>query len=357
MKQWLKALEGDDTPAAIAAAEALGNLGFEGQPAAPGLALMLRHADRQRRLAAATRAGTSGACRRRFHPHARSGRQGGRRRGPCRGGQGPGAARPSRSSDARITRSNCRMSIDSRAALRPLNPTSSTMPTSQVSSRCVGRRLAIVHSPLRDRRDLPPRRGDGLPAAGGAPGRIAGTSRRRLRQLRGGPGLRSRPERPRSPGFSAARGSGCFPPWKRSAAAGPSSAAVAAGSGVKRLAAFGHRRRVCRRHRPAPRCDRRGRNVPGELHVPPEAAGRSAIRGIFSQDLVAAQQPPYAAYVETRRLRHLLGLARVVLRTRRPADRLAAHERHDRPRPLVRRRPCPAPASWPHRRRTGPRTP
>ena len=60
MRQWLKALEGDDTPAAIAAAEALGNLGFEGQPAAPGLALMLRHADRQRRLAAATALGRLG---------------------------------------------------------------------------------------------------------------------------------------------------------------------------------------------------------------------------------------------------------------------------------------------------------
>ena len=60
MKQWLKALEGDDTPAAIAAAEALGDMGFKGGPAAPGLALMLRHADRQRRLAAATALGRLG---------------------------------------------------------------------------------------------------------------------------------------------------------------------------------------------------------------------------------------------------------------------------------------------------------
>jgi len=53
MKQWLKAVQDDDTPAAIAAAEALGDLGFQGQLAAPGLALMLHHADRNRRLAAA----------------------------------------------------------------------------------------------------------------------------------------------------------------------------------------------------------------------------------------------------------------------------------------------------------------
>ncbi|MEI8376676.1 MAG: HEAT repeat domain-containing protein [Planctomycetota bacterium] len=54
MKQWLKALQGDNASAAIAAANALGNMGFEGRPAAPGLALMLHHTDRNRRLAAAT---------------------------------------------------------------------------------------------------------------------------------------------------------------------------------------------------------------------------------------------------------------------------------------------------------------
>ena len=53
MAQWLKAIQGDDTPAAIAAAESLGDLGFKGLPAAPGLAVMLRHGDRSRRLAAA----------------------------------------------------------------------------------------------------------------------------------------------------------------------------------------------------------------------------------------------------------------------------------------------------------------
>ena len=68
MRQRLKALEGDDTPAAIAAAEALGNLGFDGQPAAPGLALMLRHADRQRRLAAATALGRLGLAAADFTP-------------------------------------------------------------------------------------------------------------------------------------------------------------------------------------------------------------------------------------------------------------------------------------------------
>ena len=60
MRERLKPLDGDDTPAAIAAAEALGKLGFEGQPAAPGLALMLHHPDRQRRLAAATALGRLG---------------------------------------------------------------------------------------------------------------------------------------------------------------------------------------------------------------------------------------------------------------------------------------------------------
>ena len=61
----------------------------------------------------------------------------------------------------------------------------------------------------------------------------------------------------------------------------------------------------------------------------------AAIRGGFSRTWLPAQPPPYAAYVETARLCRLLGIARVVLRTRRPADRLRAHERHDRPRPLV----------------------
>ncbi len=60
MKRWLRALEDDDTATVIAAAEALGDMGFKGQPAAPGLALMLRHADRQRRLAAATALGRLG---------------------------------------------------------------------------------------------------------------------------------------------------------------------------------------------------------------------------------------------------------------------------------------------------------
>ena len=68
MKHRLKALAGDDTPAAIAAAEALGELGFDGQPAAPGLALMLRHADHQRRLAAATALGRLGLANADFIP-------------------------------------------------------------------------------------------------------------------------------------------------------------------------------------------------------------------------------------------------------------------------------------------------
>ena len=68
MRPWLKALDGDDTPAAIAAAEALGNLEFKGQPAAPGLALMLRHADRQRRLAAAAALGHLGLAATDFVP-------------------------------------------------------------------------------------------------------------------------------------------------------------------------------------------------------------------------------------------------------------------------------------------------
>jgi HEAT repeat protein len=68
MRPWLKALEGDDTPAAVAAAEALGNLGFQGQPAAPGLALMLHHADRSRRLAAAKALGGLGLAAADFTP-------------------------------------------------------------------------------------------------------------------------------------------------------------------------------------------------------------------------------------------------------------------------------------------------
>ena len=68
MRQWLKALEDEDTPAAVAAAEALGKLGFEGQPTAPGLALMLHHADRQRRLAAAAALGHLGLAAADFTP-------------------------------------------------------------------------------------------------------------------------------------------------------------------------------------------------------------------------------------------------------------------------------------------------
>ncbi len=62
LRKRLIALEDDDTPAAVAAAEALGKLGFEGQSAAPGLALMLHHADRQRRLAAAKALGRLGVA-------------------------------------------------------------------------------------------------------------------------------------------------------------------------------------------------------------------------------------------------------------------------------------------------------
>jgi HEAT repeat protein len=68
MRQWLKALEEDDTPAAVAAADALGKLGFAGQAAAPGLALMLRHSDRQRRLAAATALGGLGLAAAEYVP-------------------------------------------------------------------------------------------------------------------------------------------------------------------------------------------------------------------------------------------------------------------------------------------------
>ncbi len=69
MKQRLKALDGDDTPAAVAAARALAELPFDGQlAAAPGLALMLRHADPQRRLAAAITLGRMGLAAADFIP-------------------------------------------------------------------------------------------------------------------------------------------------------------------------------------------------------------------------------------------------------------------------------------------------
>ena len=60
MKQWIKALQDDDTPAAIAAAEAVGAMRSQGEPAASSLALMLHHADRSRRLAAAVALGRLG---------------------------------------------------------------------------------------------------------------------------------------------------------------------------------------------------------------------------------------------------------------------------------------------------------
>ena len=68
MKERLTALEGDDTPAAVAAAAALGDMGFAGQPAAAGLAVMLRHPDRRRRLAAATALGRLGLAAADFTP-------------------------------------------------------------------------------------------------------------------------------------------------------------------------------------------------------------------------------------------------------------------------------------------------
>jgi len=68
MGRWLKALAGDDTAAAIAAAEALGDLRLKGLPAAPGLALMLRHTDRGRRLAAAIALGHLGLAATDFTP-------------------------------------------------------------------------------------------------------------------------------------------------------------------------------------------------------------------------------------------------------------------------------------------------
>ena len=60
MKQRIKALDGEDTPAAVAAAVALGNLEIKGQPATPALALMLRRGDQQRRVAAAAALGHIG---------------------------------------------------------------------------------------------------------------------------------------------------------------------------------------------------------------------------------------------------------------------------------------------------------
>ena len=53
---------------AVAAAESLSKLGFAGQSAVPGLALMLRSDDRGRRLAAATAIRAAWACRCRFRP-------------------------------------------------------------------------------------------------------------------------------------------------------------------------------------------------------------------------------------------------------------------------------------------------
>ncbi len=88
----LQALAGDDAPAAIAAAQALGELDFKDGQRRAGLALMLHHSDPKRRLAAAPRAGATGACRRRLHAHAGGGRPGRRRRGPRRRGEGAESA-------------------------------------------------------------------------------------------------------------------------------------------------------------------------------------------------------------------------------------------------------------------------
>ncbi len=68
MKAWLAALAGDEAPAAVAAAEAVGKLGFEGRPAAAGLAAMLHDADRKRRLAAAAALGQLGLAAADFIP-------------------------------------------------------------------------------------------------------------------------------------------------------------------------------------------------------------------------------------------------------------------------------------------------
>ncbi len=78
--------------------------------------------------------------------------------------------------------------------------------------------------------------------------------------------------------------------------------------------------------------------------------------GLF-EDLVAAQQPPYAAYVETPDFALCSASPELFFELEGRADRLAPHERHDRPRPLVRRRPGPRPRAWPPRRRTGRKTP
>lgn len=60
LKKLLKALHGEDSPAAIEAAEKLGDMGFAAEPAAAGLAEMLHHADAARRAAAATALGRLG---------------------------------------------------------------------------------------------------------------------------------------------------------------------------------------------------------------------------------------------------------------------------------------------------------
>ena len=150
------------------------------------------------------------------------------------------------------------------------------LPASRVS-RCVGRRLAIVRSPLRDRRDLPPREvmdclrrvehlveSQGLHAAGFVSYEAAPAFDRAL-------AVRE------APGFPLLW-FGLFPAVETRSGACRIHRLQAdcdqpPEGGTPALAAFGHRRRVCRGHRPAPREDRRGRNVPGELHVPPAAAG------------------------------------------------------------------------------------
>ncbi len=67
-REQLKALEADDAAVAVAAAESLSKLGFAGQSAVPGLALMLRSDDRGRRLAAATAMGQLGLAAADFAP-------------------------------------------------------------------------------------------------------------------------------------------------------------------------------------------------------------------------------------------------------------------------------------------------
>ena len=68
LRQLLKTLQSDDAAAAIAAAETLGNMEFDGRPAAPGLAWMLHDADRNRRLAAAKALGRLGLAAADFIP-------------------------------------------------------------------------------------------------------------------------------------------------------------------------------------------------------------------------------------------------------------------------------------------------